>query len=96
MTEQSSPVHLPSYRIQQAFREEVNHKLKEMLEHSTSDWASPMVTVQKKDKSLRLRVDYSRLNVVSKGAAYPMPRMEDLIDRVGNAQYITMLDVTKG
>ena len=31
-----------------------------------------------------------------KGDAYPMPRVEDLIDWVGNAQYITTLDLTKG
>ena len=28
--------------------------------------------------------------------AYPMPRVDDLIDRVGNAHYITTLDLTKG
>ena len=52
--------------------------------------------VQKRDKSLRLCVDYRRLNARSKSNAYPMPRVEDLIDRVGNATYITTLDLTKG
>lgn len=55
--------------------------------------ASSMVTVQKKDRSLRLCVDYQRLNA---GDAYPMPRIEELIDRVGTATYITTLDLTKG
>ena len=101
ITDQSVPVCLPPYRIPQAFREEVDRELKEMLkhgviEHSSSDWASPMVTVRKKDKSLRLCVDYRRLNALSKADAYPMPRVEDLIDRVGNATYITTLDLTKG
>ena len=100
-TDQGAPVRLPPYRIPQAFKEEVQKELKEMLEHgtiepSTSDWASPMVTVQKKDKSLRLCVDYRRLNARSKGDAYPMPRVEDLIDGVGKATYITTLDLTKG
>ena len=101
ITEQAQPVCQAPYRIPHAFREEVNHELKEMLrhgviEHSTSDWASPMVTVQKKDKSLRLCVDYRRLNAVSKGDAYPMPRIDELIDRVGRAKYVTTLDLTKG
>ena len=101
ITEQAQPVRQAHYRIPHAFREEVNHELKEILrhgviEHSTSDWASPMVTVQKKDKSLRLCVDYRCLNVVSKGDAYPMPRIDELIDRVGRAKYIMTPDLTKG
>ena len=99
--DQSAAIRLPPYRIPHAFREEVDHELREMLkhgviEHSTSDWASPMVTVRKKDNSLRLCVDYRRLNSLSKADAYPMPRVEDLIDRVGNATYNTTLDLTKG
>ena len=98
LTEHTTPVRLPPYRIPHAFKEEVH---KEMLacgiiESSTSEWASPMVTVRKKDNSLRLCVDYRRLNARSAGDAYPMPRVEDLIDRVGNATFITTLDLTKG
>ena len=66
-----------------------------VIERSTSDWASPMVTVKKKDGSLRLCVDYRRLNGLSKADAYPMPRVDDLIDRVGNAKFISTLDLTK-
>ena len=70
------------YRIPYAFRDEVNRELDEMLHHSiiersTSDWASPMVVIQKKDKSLRLCVDYRKLNALSQGDAYTMPRVDD-------------------
>ena len=100
-TENVVPVRLPPYRIPQAFREPVHSELKEMLDHgvierSTSDWASPMVTVKKKDGSLRLCVDYRRLNGLSKADAYPMPLVDDWIDRVGNAKFISTLDLTKG
>ena len=86
-TEGGVPVRLPPYRIPQVFREAVHSELKEMLDHgiierSTSDWASPMVTVKKKDGSLRLCVDYRRLNTLSKADAYPMPRVDELIDWV--------------
>ena len=40
-------------------------------------------TSNKKDKSLRLCVDYRKLNAVSEGDAYPMPRVDTLIDRMG-------------
>ena len=97
----ATPVRLAPYRIPQAFREDVQKELTEMLEHgviehSTSEWAFPMVVVQKKDRTLRLCVDYRRLNALSKSDAYPMPQVDDLIDQVGGAHYISTLDLTKG
>ena len=58
-------------------------------------WRFPLVFVPKKDGSLRLCVDYRQLNVKSMSDTYPMPRADDLIDRIGNANYITTLDLTK-
>ena len=100
-TGDATPVRLSPYRIPHAFRETVHRELKEMLEHgviehSNSDWAAPLVTVQKKDQTLRLCVDYRRLNALSKSDAYPMPRVDELIDRVGGAKYVSTLDLTKG
>ena len=66
-----------------------------IIEHSSSDWASPLVIVRK-DSSLRLCVDYRRLNSNSKADAYPMPWVDDLIDLVAGSPYITTLDLTKG
>ena len=59
---EASQIKQPPYRIPYAYREEVKQELKEMLnagiiEESNSEWASPIVLVRKKDKSLRLCVD---------------------------------------
>ena len=67
-----------------------------IIEESSSDWASPIVLVPKKDKSLRLCVDYRRLNAVSKVEAYPMPHIDELIDQLGRAKYISTIDLTRG
>ena len=67
-----------------------------MIELSSSEWSSPIVLVKKKDGTLRICVDYRRLNSVSMSDAYPMPRIDDLIDQLGKARYITTLDLTKG
>ena len=65
-----------------------------ITELSTSDWAVPIVLVKKKDGSLRLCVDYRRLNSVSKADAYPMLRIDELIDQLGRSQYPSMPDLT--
>ena len=41
-------------------------------------------------------IDYRRLNAESQMDAYPMPRIDDLIDRLGKAKFITTLDLTRG
>eukprot|EP00731_Ephydatia_muelleri_P003215 Em0001g3215a len=53
-----------------------------IIEPSMSEWCSPIVPVKKKDGSLRLCVDYRRLNSVSQSDAYPVPRVDDLIDQL--------------
>uniref|UniRef100_A0A1X7TY68 Reverse transcriptase domain-containing protein n=1 Tax=Amphimedon queenslandica TaxID=400682 RepID=A0A1X7TY68_AMPQE len=50
----------------------------------------------KKDGTIRLCVDYRKLNKVSKFDAYPVPRVDEMIDCIGNGRYITTLDLNKG
>ena len=94
------PIRLPPYRIPQAYRDTVKQEIQEMLqagiiEPSNSEWGAPLVLVKKKDGSLRLCVDFRRLNSVSESDAYPMPRIDDLIDLLGKAKYISTLDLTR-
>ena len=46
--------------------------------------------------TMHMCVDYRRLNAVSLSDAYPMPRVEDLIDGLGRAKFITNLDLSRG
>ena len=100
-TKEDNPVKLPPYRLPHAYQEQVYQELQEMLdtgiiEKSTSEWGSPIVLVKKKDGTLRMCVDYRRLNAVSHMDAYPMPRIDDLIDKLGPAKFISTIDLTKG
>lgn len=99
-TLEAIPVRQKPYRIPQAYRK-VMKELEEMenngiIEKSESEWASPMVIVKKKDGGVRLCVDYMGLNAVTKFDVYPMPRIEELLDKVGDAKFISTMDLAKG
>lgn len=55
-----------------------------------------MVLIPKPDKTYRFCVDYRRLNEVTVPDAFPMPRIDDLIDKVGQAKFLTKIDLSKG
>ncbi|CAN8073109.1 unnamed protein product [Agarophyton chilense] len=61
-----------------------------------SEWASPIVLVAKKDGSVRFCVDYRKLNAVTKRDSYPIPRMDDCLDSLGEAVVFTTLDANSG
>jgi len=55
-----------------------------------------VVIVPKKNGKARFCIDYRRLNNITKKDAYPLPRMEDCLDSLGDAQLFTSLDCTAG
>ena len=100
-TEQTRPVKVPPYRIPHAYRKLFEGELQEMLKHkiiepSTSEWAAPILPIKKKDGTWRFCVDFRRLNSLSRLDAYPMPRVDELIDRLGQARFISTIDLTRG
>ena len=77
--------------------EEVDFLVSEGLATPTDgDWASPCILVPKPDGSSRFCVDYRAVNKQIKSDAFPMPRLLDCIDQVGEATYISKLDLLKG
>jgi len=78
-------------------RDEVNRMLEaKVVRPSTSEWASPVFVVLRKDGSPRFCVGYRRLNAVTKKDSYPIPRMEDCIDSLGDARVFSTLDCNAG
>lgn len=64
-----------------------------LIEESSSPWSSPLVLVQKKDKTWRLCVDYRRLNAQTIKDAYPIPRIADDLDALSGSKWFTSLDL---
>lgn len=95
------PIRQHPYRVNPRKKEIINKEIEYMLENkiispSQSEWASPCVLVDKPDGSIRFCTDYRKLNEVTRADSYPIPRMEDCIDQIGNAKYITKCDLLKG
>uniref|UniRef100_A0A8C7F2V4 Gypsy retrotransposon integrase-like protein 1 n=1 Tax=Oncorhynchus kisutch TaxID=8019 RepID=A0A8C7F2V4_ONCKI len=100
-TEPGKKVHIRPYRIPEARRVIAKKEVREMLrmgviEPSTSEWSSPIVLVPMSDGSMRLCNDFRGVNAISTFDAYPMPRVDELLERLGKAKFITTLDLTKG
>ena len=57
---------------------------------------APILFAKKKDRSLHLCVDYWALNKVTKKDRYPLPRIDDLLDRLRSAYMFTKLDLRAG
>ncbi|CAN8071938.1 unnamed protein product, partial [Agarophyton chilense] len=98
----SKPVYQQQYRAGPKAREkelkEVERMLREgVIEPANSDWASPVVLVEKKENNrMRFCVDYRRLNSVTVRDSYPIPRIDECIDSLGDAQVFTTLDANCG
>ena len=89
------------YRIPPIFREEVDRQIDElvrngMIEPSTSLIAHPLVCVSKPDHTIRLCCDNRYINSLTQPDPFPMRLIDDVLDQVGAAKYITGLDATSG
>ncbi|GFU65992.1 retrovirus-related Pol polyprotein from transposon 412 [Trichonephila clavipes] len=84
-TGEHPPIKQHPRRLPFAKKEEIQKLIEDMknndvIEPSSSPWASPIVLVRKKDGSTRFCVDYRRLNDVTKKDSYPLPRVNDTLD----------------
>ena len=86
-----APVELQELRVQ----------LQELLDKgfirpSTSPWGAPILFAKKKDKTLRLCIDYRQLNRVTVKNRYPLPRIDDLFDQLRGARAYSKIDLRTG
>uniref|UniRef100_A0A5S6QSG4 Reverse transcriptase n=1 Tax=Trichuris muris TaxID=70415 RepID=A0A5S6QSG4_TRIMR len=96
-----NPIQCRPYRVSRLEREAISRQVEEMVrngivEESQSSWAFPVVMVRKKDGSWRFCVDYRKLNAVTARDVHPLPRMDDVLDRLGGSKYFSRLDLRNG
>src|SRR5690606_12789900 len=67
-----------------------------IIRKSESEYASPLVLVKKSDNTYRPCVNYKLLNEITKKDAYPLPRIDDILDSIGGSAYFSTLDFASG
>ncbi|GBG70708.1 hypothetical protein CBR_g8007 [Chara braunii] len=63
---------------------------------SSSPYGAPVLFVRKKNKDLRLCIDYRKLNAQTVKNAGPLPRIDDFLKRLGSAKFFSKLDLKSG
>jgi len=100
-TGDSAPISQRPYNTPNHFRDSVDAELDWLLDkgyirRSISAWASPIVCVSKPDESARLCVNYKRINAVTTPQSFYMPHVEEVLESVGKARFISKMDLAKG
>ena len=100
-TKTDKPVKINPYRLgwekRKIAEQEVSEMLKQgVLQPSDSDYCSPVVLVKKKDGSWRFCADYRKLNEQTVSDCYQLPRIEDILDSLGNSKYFHTADLKSG
>ena len=95
------PIKMKAYRVPNSLRAPLDEKLDELLQAkiitpSNSPYASPLVIVKKPDGSIRPCVDFRKLNAVTVSDSYPLPRVDESMEFLSGAKYLTTLDLFAG
>ena len=93
------PANRPMFRYSQAELAEMQRQLQDLLAKglvrpSCSPFGAPVLFVKKKDGSLRMCCDYRALNKATIKNAFPLPRIDDLLDKLGGAKLFSSMDLT--
>ena len=95
------PPSRPTYRMSFQELEELEKQLKEYVGNgwirpSQSPYGAPILFVKKKDGTTRMCTDYRALNKITKKNVYPLPRIDELLDRLQGAKFFTKIDLRQG
>ncbi|UYV70499.1 K02A2.6-like [Cordylochernes scorpioides] len=87
------------YRVPICDQQEIRNQIQQMLENgiieqSFSPFSSPVTLVTKRDKTKRFCIDYRKVNELISSDVHPLPRIEDILDRLAQAKYFSTADIS--
>lgn len=77
-------------------KSELDEMLKRNIIKEESPCTSPVVLILKKNGSIRVCIDYRRLNAITISDKYPLPRMDDLLHAAKATSYMSTIDLKSG
>ncbi|MCO5550838.1 hypothetical protein L7F22_004331 [Adiantum nelumboides] len=97
----SSPPNQPPYKVSLSQQEEIMKQASELLEKglvrpSSSPYCSVVLLVLKKDSTFRMCVDYRSLNKITIKNRFPIPRIDDILDKLQGARIFSCIDLKSG
>lgn len=97
----NKPLYLSPYNTSPEGRAYVIEACKKMeldgvIQKSVSPWGSPILLVPKVDGTWRFCIDFRRMNKNTIADAYPLPRMEEILQRAGGHKWYTAVDERSG
>ena len=97
----ATPANRPTFRLSEWELGELKKQLEELVKAgfirpSKSPWGAPILFVKKKDGSMRMCVDYRGLNNLTIKNSYPLPRVDELFDRLQGAKFFSVIDLRSG
>ena len=97
----ATPQYRAGYRLSPVELDEVKKQVTDLLAKgyitpSTSPWGAPVLFVSKPDGSLRMAIDYRKLNKCAIPNRWPLPRIDDLLDKVKDATVFSLIDLASG
>jgi predicted aspartyl protease len=99
-TVNEKPIYVPPYRKSYKEREEIKEEVYKMLEagiiQHSSPWSFPVVQVPKKNGTRRFCVDFRKLNSITQQDCFPLPRIDDILDRLSASKVFTTIDLKSG
>ena len=87
---------LSAWQIEEQTTQITNLLEKNLIRESSSAWGSPVLFVKKPDDTWRMCVDYRQLNARTDKNSYPLPRIQECIDQLGRARFLSKIDLTSG
>ncbi|GFR33125.1 retrovirus-related Pol polyprotein from transposon 412 [Trichonephila clavata] len=84
-------------RQNEILKAEIERMLKyKIIEPGPSEYTSPMILVETPGRDPRPCIDYRKLNEMTRTEFYPIPNIEERVETVAAAKFITLIDLTKG
>ena len=97
----AKPSHVKPYRFSETQKNEMKEQVSLLLHKgwvrpSSSPWGAPVLLVPKKDGTWRFCVDFRNLNAVTVRDSFPLPRIDDLLHKIGQSAVFSKMDMQSG